>query len=241
MFSYPLASQRSFRFPALIRVFFPRSARPTDYLKVVCFASLRAGFLFCAALFSHPAALVLTIISPLFSLPLSPSLPLFGGPPSLDTSPCRNHFPPGTPDSAGVFRSSVFPHPAPVLLLDMCVCYDGADRSSVSSRAFYKVPPYLGVHTLRPLQVPDSLTDLMCPNSSCWQRGGLPISQSSHLQPPRAVFLWLDPSQNNVYCLRDVGKDRGPPGVCLQLSCTHGLSQLHDSAGCKTLRSLQRQ
>lgn len=112
--------------------------------------------------------------------------------------------------------------------------YDVADRSSISSRAFYKVPPYLCVHTLRPLRVPDSLTDLMCPNSACWQRGALPISQSSHLQPPRAVFLWLDPSQNNVHCLRDVGEDRGGLLVFVCSSPAHT-----DSASCTTLQAAQ--
>lgn len=57
---------------------------PTDYLKVVCFASLRAGFLFSTALFAHPAALVLAIISLLLSLVSSCLL----SPSSPDTSPC---------------------------------------------------------------------------------------------------------------------------------------------------------
>lgn len=67
---------------------------PIDYLKVVSFASLRAGFLLSAALFAHPTALVLAIISLLLSLfsscLLSPSSP--------DTSPCCNRAAPGRLD-----------------------------------------------------------------------------------------------------------------------------------------------
>lgn len=39
---------------------------PTNYLKVVCFASLQAVFLFSVTLFPHP--MVVTIICPLFSV-----------------------------------------------------------------------------------------------------------------------------------------------------------------------------
>lgn len=100
------------------KVIFLSSARPTDYLKVVCFASLRAGFLFSATLFSHPTALTLTIISPLFSRPLLSSLPLS----VLLCCPLTRCPAAIRPLMADCFLPACVSLPAPVLMLIVCVC-----------------------------------------------------------------------------------------------------------------------
>lgn len=90
---------------------------------------------------------------------------------------------------------------------------------------FCRAPPYLSTcilctqtHSLRPLQVPDTLLDLMHSPPST----RLP---SPSLSSPGLFCFRLEPSlQNNVHCQRDVGGERRALPVCVcstdSASCT---------------------
>lgn len=98
---------------------------------------------------------------------------------------------------------------------------------------FYRAPPYLSActrctqaHSLRPLQVPDILLDLMYSPPSC------PLLSPS-LPASSFLFFWLDPPlQNNVHCQ---GCWRGATGLSVCVCSTQHI-QIRPVCRLQTLR-----
>lgn len=242
MFSYPLAAQCAFCFPALIRLFF--SLCPSHRLSQGCLFRLPLGWLpfLCHTVLSSHRSNAHHYISIILS-----SSVFHSSSPSLNTVPRHNQAPHGRLDFACVCVLQCASLPAPVLMLIVCVFvrHSALSQHQWADRSFSRVPPYLSVHihslhtlTLThtntqpplPLQVPDSLLELLCPNSRSWQgECPLPVSlfltQSSHLQPPLALAV----SETMSIVSGRLGRARA--SWCLFVGlCTY--SQLHNSAGC---------
>lgn len=220
MFSYPLTAQCAFCFPALIRLFFLPPPVPQIISRLSVSPPSGLPFLSSATLFSHPGALMLTIISPLFSLLFCFStLPLC---PHHPSTPCPAIIRPphGGLDCACVCLSLCFssPHLFNVRLCVIlpCLCISGLTEALSSHKPFQSATlsprPHTRIqtHNLRPPTGRRQPPRLNVPKQQVLA-GKMPtppfslLSQSSHLQHPLLVFLAQANSKNNVHCQREVG------------------------------------
>lgn len=192
---------------------------PTDYLKVVCFASLWAGFLFSAALFSHPTALVLAIISLLLSVfsscLLSPSSP--------DTSRCCNRAPPGRLDAC----VCVCVFPLPTCFHADCACASFFPISASVAQALFPHRPLfilqsatlsVRMHSLHTSTQPPPLTGPRHPPRFNVLPSLLPSSVSLSPSLVFSVFLARPTSPKQCPLSGMLEGSDGPLGVCLQHS-----------------------
>lgn len=249
MFSYPLTAQCAFCFPALIRLFFLPPPVPQIISRLSVSPPSGLPFLSSATLFSHPGALMLTIISPLFSLLFCFStLPLC---PHHPSTPCPAIIRPphGGLDCACVCLSLCFssPHLFNVRLCVIlpCLCISGLTEALSSHKPFQSatLSPRPHTHaykhtTSAPLLVADSLLDLTCPNSRSWQGKCQPPHSLFSPNPPTFSILswsfWLKPTPKTMSIVSGrLGGERSPLWWLFAGLCTYRYSQLHDSAGCE--------